>query len=300
MIQKISHSFFLFSIALTIVACTEVKKETKKKEKNKSQSLKSDVVLTPVSEVEIIGEVVPYEEITVAFEVSGKLEKGDIDLRVGKIFKKKELLCKINFEEAFYNLGYKKAHLCYLIIEALPEINSKFPAEKEKWETFLNSISPSNLLPEFPNLNSDEEKIFIQSKDIFGDYLATRSLEVGIKKYIFLAPFNGTVIEVSKGIGSTITPGQSIAKIVCTDKKEIRAEIPVTELSSFKSAKEISIIDESGNELGLGKIERISEKSNMENQKTTVYFSIKLFEGQQIFSGQQVKFSKSDTHFRKN
>ncbi|NBR14421.1 MAG: hypothetical protein EBU01_07535, partial [Crocinitomicaceae bacterium] len=59
------------------------------------------------------------------------------------------------------------------------------------------------------------------------------------------------------------------------------------------------VLDESGNQLGNGKIERISEKSNVDNQKTTVYFSIKLFEGQQIFSGQQVKFSKSDTHFRK-
>jgi membrane fusion protein (multidrug efflux system) len=299
MLQKIGPSFFLFCIALFFVACTEVKKETKKEDKKETKNQNNDFNLTrnQIEELYFLGEVIPYEELTVAFEVSGKLEKGDVDLLIGKNFKKKDLICKVNFEEAFYNLGYKKAHLCYLIIEALPEINSKFPAEKEKWETFLNAISPSNLLPEFPIFGSEEEKSFIQSKDIFGDYLATRSLEVGMKKYIFLAPFNGTITEVSKGIGSTVIPGQSIAKIARTDKKEIRAEIPVTEISSFKSAKEISIIDESGNELGLGKIERISEKSNVDNQKTTVYFSIKLSKGKQIFSGQQVKLSKSDAHF---
>lgn len=299
MLQKIGPSFFLFCIALTFIACTEVKKDTKSEhiKETPSQKNDSDLPRNQLNELYFSGEVVPYEEITIAFEVSGKLEKGDIDLLVGKNFKEKELICKVNFEEAFYNLGYKKAHLCYLIIEALPEINSKFPAEKEKWETFLNSISPSNLLPEFPQFSSEEEKIFIQSKDIFGDYLATRSLEVGMKKYIFLAPFNGTITEVSKGIGSTVIPGQMIAKIARTDKKEIRAEIPVTEISSFKNAKEISIIDESGNELGIGKIERISEKSNVDNQKTTVYFSIKLSKGKHIFSGQKVKLSKLVAQF---
>ena len=57
------------------------------------------------------GQISPYTELDIAFEVQGRLEKGALEMKPGTTFKFNELLYKVNSEEMFYTLSARKAQL---------------------------------------------------------------------------------------------------------------------------------------------------------------------------------------------
>jgi len=92
-------------------------------------------------------------------------------------------------------------------------IETNFGNEKSKWQLFLNDFSMIKILPEFPKVDSKEEKLFIIEKDILTEYLNIRSLEKKMSNYIFLAPFDGMITEIIMQTGSFVNPSAKIAKI---------------------------------------------------------------------------------------
>jgi len=234
------------------------------------------------------GQIAPYTELEVSFEVQGKLEKGETTLKPGAKFSFNQLLYKVNSEEVFYTLSSRKAQLSNLIIAILPDIELDFSSEKNKWNNFLNDISPSRTLPDFPKFNSNKEKMFITAKGILTDYLSIKSQEARMSKYLFLAPFDGTVTEIYSEPGATVNPGVRIAKIAKTGDMEVKVPIALSQLRDFKKLGKARFIDAQGIEIGTGTISRISEIINQKTQSVDVYYSIKASNGEQLFSGQFV------------
>lgn len=290
--QIILLSIFLLISALIYWKVTSNKKITPKNDKETLtyQYVPFSIVKNQNRTLKISadGQITPYKEIEVSFEVQGRLEKGDLSLKPGMKFGFNQLLYKINYEEAFFTLSSRKAQLSDLIISILPDIELNFSSEKNKWINFLNEISPSRTLPEFPRFSSNEEKMFITEKGILTDYMSIKSLEVRIAKYIFLAPFDGIVIDVYTQPGATVKPGIRIAKIAKTDEVEVKVPIPLTQLRNFKKSERASFLDSQGVKIGTGKILRISEIINQKTQSVDVFYSIKAVNGEQLFGGQFV------------
>ena len=78
--------------------------------KNENRSLKT----------KSYGQVTPYTELDVAFEVQGKLEKGAIKLKPGSKFRFNDLLYKVDSEEMFFTLSARKAQLSNILQFPLP------------------------------------------------------------------------------------------------------------------------------------------------------------------------------------
>ena len=125
--------------------------------KNENRSLKTNSY----------GQVTPYTELDVAFEVQGKLEKGAIKLKPGSKFRFNDLLYKVDSEEMFFTLSARKAQLSNLLINLLADIELDFSEEFEKWNSFIEKIDPVSFLPEFPQCNTDKEKMFFTAKGVF-------------------------------------------------------------------------------------------------------------------------------------
>jgi len=246
--------------------------------KNKERTLK----------VTSYGQIAPFTELDVAFEVQGKLEKGDVTLKPGAKFRFNQLLYKVNSEEAFFSLSSRKAQLSNLVIAALPDIELDFESEKNKWINFLNDISPIKTLPDFPKFNSNKEKMFVIAKGILTDYMSIKSQEARMSKYLFLAPFDGTVVEIYSEPGAVVNPGGRIAKIVKTGEMEVKVPIALSQLRDFKKLGKARFIDAQGVEIGTGSISRVSEIINQKTQSIDVYYSISPSNGESIFSGQFV------------
>jgi len=224
----------------------------------------------------------------VFFNVEGKLEAGEIELKPGSKFKFNQLLYKIDSEELFYLICGQKASLAKKILDQMEFIEANFGNEKAKWQLFLNEFSMIKTLPEFPKVYSKEEKLFVLEKDILTEYMNIRSLEQKMSDYIFLAPFDGKVTEIIIETGSFVNSTTKIAKISKNSVHEVIVPIEVSYLNECKKAKKVLFKDNMGCEIGSGKMIRTATKIDSKKQTVDVYFSLNTIKKAYFYSGQIV------------
>ena len=237
------------------------------------------------------GQIVPFTELDIAFEISGRLQSGDLLMKPGTKFSKNDLLYKVSSEEIYYNLNARKEQLSRLIIGILPDISIDFNEDYDKWSLFLKDITPSGFLPKLPSFSSEKEAFFISSKGIYAEYWTIKGMEERISKYIYLAPFNGAVSEIYTEPGAIINPGGRIAKIFNQEKMEVRLPISIDFIDKFQKTGRVTFYDANGQEVAQGKLLRASSEINKNTQSVDTYYSIIPKRGVTLLSGQYVTAS---------
>ena len=294
------NQIILFAIVLTVTgalyAIVLANKKEDVKEKKGAETSKYISVRTIKNQerslkISSYGQIVPFTELDIAFEISGRLQGGDLSMKPGTKFRKDDLLYKVNSEEMFYNLNARKEQLSRLIIGILPDISIDFNEDYDKWSYFLKEIKPSGLLPNLPKFSSDKEALFISSKGIYAEYWTIKGMEERISKYIYLAPFNGAVSEIYTEPGAIINPGGRIAKVFNQEKMEVRLPISIDFIDKFQKTGRVTFYDANGQEVAQGKLLRASSEINKNTQSVDTYYSIIPKRGVTLLSGQYVTAS---------
>jgi len=266
--------------------------------KNEKQKIvnQSDNFLVVKNEIRALnfsteGQISQNLEMLVFFNAEGKLEAGEIELKQGTRFKFNQLLYKLDSEELFYSICAQKASLAKLILEQMNFIESNFQSEKSKWQLFLNEFSMVLQLPEFPEIVSNEEKLFILESTILSNYLNIKSLEKKMSNYIFLAPFDGIVTEVYSLPGMNVKKGASVAKISKSNELLMKTKVPVSNLRAYKKSSYVDILNQNSSFLCQGKLNRISNYIDTLNQTIELFYSIAGTDKKELFAGQKVLVS---------
>ena len=294
------NQIILFAIVLTVTgalyAIVLANKKEDVKEKKGAETSKYISVRTIKNQerslkISSYGQIVPFTELDIAFEISGRLQGGDLSMKPGTKFRKDDLLYKVGSEEMFYNLNARKEQLSRLVISILPDISIDFNEDYDKWSYFLKEIKPSGLLPNLPKFSSDKEALFISSKGIYAEYWTIKGMEERISKYIYLAPFNGAVSEIYTEPGAIINPGGRIAKVFNQEKMEVRLPISIDFIDKFQKTGRVTFYDANGQEVAQGKLLRASSEINENTQSVDTYYSIIPKRGVTLLSGQYVTAS---------
>lgn len=297
--MKVSQWVMLGFFVVLTGGIFAVLKSNQKEEVEKSKDKVSEIFV-PVRKVKnsiqsvsltSYGQVASNTELMVSFEVQGKLEKGSVTLKPGSTFRKGQELYKVNREEAFYTLSARKSTLSNLILTSMPDIELDYPSEKDKWIKFMNAIEPVKQLPVLPKMNSTKEKMFISSRNILTEYYNLKSLESRMRKYIWIAPFNGTVISTFSEPGAIVNPGTQVAKIIKTGSFEVKVPISNSDIDEFKGKGQADFFNSKSELIGKGKILRVSNVINQQTQSNDVYYSITPIKGEKIYSGMYLNVS---------
>ena len=288
--QIILLAVFLVLTGIIYLALANNKKDVKKEMKPEDST-----VYLPIREVknelrvvalESYGQVTPNSEINISFEVQGKLQKGAVLMKPGMKFTQGQLLYTLNKSDIDFAMKARKSALTTLLVAALPDIELDFPAERNKWVKFLNGLNPDlNQLPEFPEINSQKEALFITGRNIRTEYYSIRSQEEQLKKYAYYAPFTGTVLSVNAEPGAIASPGMMIARIAKTGDFEVRIPISLKDLPKYKSQNSATFKNSDKEVIGRGKILRISDVVNQQTQSADVYYSIQAVDGATVYNG---------------
>lgn len=142
------------------------------------------------------GRVNSKQDIDLTSEVQGKLLSLNFDLKKGADFKKGDLLVKIYNKDSEYNLKSRKSRFLNSIAGILPDFKIDFSDSYNTWLAFFESIELDKDLPDLPELGNGQEKIFLASRNILGDYYTIKGEEIRLKKYSIYAPFNGSIGDV--------------------------------------------------------------------------------------------------------
>lgn len=269
----------------------------RQKEIPKENIEKQGVVLVPVRAVKYTPRVVEVvtrgqirlaSEQIVSFEVQGKLKQGNNHLKPGDKFLKREILYQVDNEEAYYTMNSRKTRLSGLILNALPDLEREFPAEKKKWEDFMNRLRPNKMLPQLPNISTQEERSFLTKRTIIAEYNDVKSLEVRMEKYFYLAPFDGLVVAVFKEPGASIDPGAPIAKISKPGDYQVKVPMSDADLELYRSMGVAEFYTADGEKIGTGKIKRVSGEQDKAIALMDVYFSFNPQKGKKYAPGTAV------------
>ncbi len=288
------NQIIILGSLLLIFALIFIRIASKKKTAEKSLKSEETTIYVPVrvvnneeKELQIIsyGQVTPMSEIDVAVEVQGKLEAGQIEMRPGVSFSAGQVLYRVNNEEAFFSLSSRKLQLSNLVVSAMPDVELDFPSEKNKWFNFMNAIDVRKLLPELPALNSAKEKMFMTSRGILAEYYNIKSQESRMEKYVYRAPFSGTVLETYAEPGAIANPGTRLARIAKTNDFEIKVPITLANIANYQKQGSVQFYNSDGELVGSGSIKRISEVVNQQTQSIDVYYKVIPKGGQKIYNG---------------
>lgn len=279
--------FLIFAVIFLII---KVRKNTDEKSIKEALSiayLPVKIVKNQAKELQIIsyGQVSANAEIDIAVEVQGKLELGEMYLKPGVKFSKGQILLRIDNEEAYYTLSARTTQLANLMVGAMPDIELDFPKEKIKWFSFLENIQVGKRLPTLPEFNSSKERMFMTSRGIIAEYYNLRSSEARMEKYIYIAPFSGTVLETYAEPGSVANPGTRLARIAKTNEFEIKVPISLENVASYQKQGSVTFSNSDGSIIGTGSINRISDVINQQTQSLDIYYSIQPVKNQKVYSG---------------
>lgn len=226
--------------------------------------------------------------VKVAFAVSGKLEKGELTLEEGSHFKKGQLLYQINNKEAFAALSRVKTELATRLVQLMPEIETQFPSEKNKWVRFMEELKPQFLTPELPAFKTSKERYLFTEKGCLTDYYRLQEMETNMANYFYIAPFNGMVINISEQPENQLKAGKIIAHIAKEEALRVKGDIGTNQLSTFSKQSPL-VCTVQGDTIGNAVYKTRNGHINVKTEKMHYWFDLKLFRKRPVFHGMKVQ-----------
>lgn len=286
----LGSSFLIFIIMVFLISSRKGKEKEDKKEQSNLKYYPVVKVANKDQDVNLIsyGQISSYKSIDINTEVSGKLVKGNIELKPGVKFRKGQLIAFIENKEVWYNLAARKGGFINMVANILPDIKFDFPKEYDKWENYLKLIKLNDDIPSLPNWNSDKEKVLLATKGVIAEYFSIKSLEANTKKYQLIAPFDGTILEAYVDAGTNVTMGSRIIKIIQTGNYEVKVPMSLSDLEKVKEQNEVDIANSDGKKIGVGTITRFTDVINQQTQSIDVFFRIEPLEGEKLMNGMYI------------
>lgn len=220
------------------------------------------------------GRVSSTRKLDISSEVQGMLMPGAKSLKPGTTFKQGEVLFQIRDTEARLSLQARKSSYLNVIANILADIKLDYPDNFESWKKFFESIDITKNLPELPVPKSMKEKTFIATKNIFGEYYLIKADEERLRKYTYVAPFNGSITEVFAEPGSMVNPGVRLASVIQSNQLEIEIPIEAASIKEISIGSLVELIGTGGDLNFKGKVIRIGDFVNKTTQSVPVYVSI--------------------------
>lgn len=224
----------------------------------------------PIS-IEASGNLQASTRMELYAEVQGILEPTGKLFKEGVRYNKGDLLMKINNDELFASLQARKSEFQNLITSILADLKLDYPTVLDKWTAYLNSIDINKKLPELPATESDQEKFFITSKNIYSNFYNIQNQEVRLSKYNIYAPYAGVLTEATVTTGALVRSGQRLGEFIQTNTFELVLSVNASFADYLKVGKQVKLYDANGSKSWMGKVSRINAKVNQSTQSVEVY-----------------------------
>ena len=229
--------------------------------------------------------------VDIIAEVQGEILPGNVALKKGQQFKKGDLLIKIYDEITDYNLKASKSRFQNSIANILPDFKIDYPEDYQKIKDFFDALKIDEPLPELPEITSDQQRIFLASRNILNDYFTIKSNEIQLGKHSIYAPFNGTFTDVLLEVGSIANPGSRLARIINTGMLELELPIDVTDVKWINKGDKVLVSSEDGSGEWTGTLIRKADYVDRNTQSVSVFISVQNNAQNPLYEGQYLKAS---------
>lgn len=221
------------------------------------------------------GNLIAKNKIELFSEVQGILKSSNKAFKAGTDYYKGETLLSINSDEFFASLQSQKSNLYNLIASIVPDIRLDYPAEFNKWESYLKSYDLNKTTPKLPEFNSDKEKYFISGRGVLTAYFNVKNLEVRHSKHQIRAPFKGTLIEALVSPGTLVRIGQKLGEFIDPSIYEMEVSINSEFADLLKVGNSVALYNLEKSKKYTGKVVRVNGRVDQVSQTIKAFIDVK-------------------------
>lgn len=230
---------------------------------------------TIVSPVTATGRLASLAEVDVVAEASGKILASGISLKKGSRFSKGDVLFTIYPDEAALALKARKSRFLNILANLLPDLAVDYPEDQQRFRDFFNSVDLDEKLPPFPDVTSEQLRIFLAGRDVLSEYYGIKKDELQLGRHTVVAPFDGTYKEVYMEAGAYTNMGGRVARAIRTDLLELEVPLERFDAGWVRVGDRATVhSDERGLEWE-GIVVRKSQFVDQDNQSQGVFIRIK-------------------------
>ncbi|OHX65056.1 efflux RND transporter periplasmic adaptor subunit [Flammeovirga pacifica] len=236
------------------------------------------------------GRVNAAQTFILSSEVAGRITPTQVQLKEGNTFRRGQRLVHIFDEDMKAALKSSKSSFMNTMASTLADIKIDYKEEYQKWYDFFTSVKIDQPLPELPQINSNQERFFLASRNVITEYFAIQQSEINLNKYNVNAPFNGTFKSVRLEAGSIVSPGTEIGVISRTDVLEVVVEVEPLNAKWIKKGDKVMVKTESRVPTEIqGTVIRKSKIVDAQSQTIKVFVNIHPTTKSDIYEGQFVQ-----------
>jgi len=228
-----------------------------------------------VSPVRADGRLASVEQVDLVAEASGKILLSNIALKKGSRFSTGDVLFTIYPDEAILALKSKKSRFLHNLASLLPDLAIDYPNVERRFRHFFNSIELSTQLPAFPDIDDEQLRIFLASRNVLGEYYEIKQDELRISRHTVKAPFDGTYREVYLEAGAYTNTGGRVAHIIRTDVLELEVPLERFDARWVKIGDQVAIHSDNPDIQWEGRVVRKNPFVDANNQSQGVFVQVR-------------------------
>jgi len=238
------------------------------------------------AEVSGPGRLASIAEIDIVSEASGKIEAGNVSLKKGASFSKGDVLFVVYPDEAILSLKARKSQYQNTLASILPDLSIDYPQYEDGFYSFFNSISVDKPLPPLPEIEDDQLKIFLASRNVISEYYNIQSDQLQLSRRTVRAPFNGTFREVYMELGAFTNTGGKVARAIRTDEMELVVPLKRADAAWIRPGDLVSVQSENMNITWNGKVIRKSQYVDENTQSQEIFVNLPYDKKQPLLAGE--------------
>ena len=247
------------------------------------EPVKYDRIAASVSER---GRLTSIAEIDIVAEASGKIEPGDVALKKGAGFMKGDVLFVVYPDEAILSLKARKSQYQNTLASIIPDLVIDFPDAEDAFRNFFNSIEVEKSLPPMPEIEDDQLKIFLASRNVISEYYSIQRDELQLERRTVSAPFTGTYTDVYMELGAFTNTGGRVARAIQTNDLEMEVPVVRADAAWIQLGDPVEVVSEARAMTWEGQVIRKGQFVDENTQSQSIFIRIKPKANQRLLAGE--------------
>lgn len=220
------------------------------------------------------GNLVASRKVEIYSEVQGIFKESSKAFKSGQYYRKGEILMDINSREFYTSLLAQRSTLFDLITAMMPDLRFDYPESFDHWDAYLQGFDLQENLKPLPEPLDDQEKYFVNGRQVVTTYYNIKNLEERYSKYQIRAPFNGILTESVVNPGTLIRSGQKLGEFVSILDYELEVDVNQEYLDILQIGEPVLLTSLSGDNEWEGIVRRINGRLDQTTQTVKVYIGV--------------------------
>ena len=206
--------------------------------------------------------------------MQGVLKSGSKLFKPGQSYRQGETLLRLDSQEFQASMQAQKSSFVNQITALLRDLRLDFADSFPKWERYVNSIDVDSALPEFPKMDSEQERYFITGRNLQSSYYNIKNLEQRFAKYRVTAPFTGILTEATVTEGTLVRNGQKLGEFIATGSYELPVAVNKSYANLLQVGKSVDLKNLDDSKIYEGRIVRINGNIDQSSQTIIAYIAV--------------------------